>query len=144
MVCCRKRRGEERRGEERRGEERRSAKETESDEMRRDTRDQHFASHNLRPITNRDGLYFTTYELIGRGTDASRFASYSVDVPSHSRFGREGFVRANWRCQGLVGETNDSQTRGVTLEHSTKLTLLANTDFGGTVPSAFVTRELVE
>ena len=59
------------------------------------------------------------------------FFSYNHDI-DHPYFApRPGFVRASLKCQGMVGVVGDSGT--------TRLTWLANFDFGGLIPSSFTT-----
>ena len=83
-----------------------------------------------RPITDRDIFIVQDYVLVDEG---KWFYTYNHDI-DHPYFApREGYVRANVRYQGLLGEPNGSNTL--------RLTWLLNMDFGGLGSSLEVTRE---
>ena len=95
-----------------------------------------------RPLTDRDMFYVQDFvRVVGDRTDDSNtrdrrwFFTYNHDI-DHAYFAqRSGFIRAKMKYQGMVGALGDGG--------KTRLTWLANIDFGGTVPTSFTNSFLV-
>ncbi len=93
-----------------------------------------------RPLTDRDVFIVQDYVRVtnrndGGTIDESWFYTYNHDV-AHPYFApRSGFVRAKMKYQGMVGVLGDGG--------KTRLTWLANMDFGGSVPGSFMNAILV-
>ena len=87
-----------------------------------------------RPLANRDMVFVQDYVRV-IGSDSKYFYTYNHSLDHPYFASRPGFVRAKVQYQGMVGVVGDGG--------KTRLTWLVNLDFGGLVPTSFMTGLLV-